>query len=77
MFGSQAKGVATKNSDIAVIVRKIGKGEDYVNNKILLKKLSRNLSDNIEPILLEEKDLKKGSRSIMGYEVKEHGILIK
>ena len=32
--------------------------------------------DVIEPILLEEKDLKEGMASIMGNEVRKHGILV-
>lgn len=79
LYGSQATGKAHKYSDIdlAIIVNKAGRGKEYFDKTTKLLKWTSNVDNRIEPLLLENKDLKVGSRSMMGYEVKKHGILIK
>jgi predicted nucleotidyltransferase len=78
LFGSHAKGKATKNSDIdiAVIANKLPRGRNYLNKKMQLLELTLYTDSRIEPILLEESDLIEKSASIMGYEIKNHGILM-
>ncbi len=78
LFGSQALGTAHENSDIdiAVVMKNLSKGKSYMERKMDLRKLTRNVDTRIEPVLLEEKDLNKKEPSIMGYEVLRHGILV-
>lgn len=78
LFGSQARGMAHENSDIdiAVIMDNLPKGKNYMERKMDLRKLTRNIDTRIEPVVLEEKDLDKKEPSIMGYEILKHGILI-
>lgn len=56
LYGSYAKGTATKDSDIdiAVIVRQMP--EDYLCTMAMLWKLTRGVSDDIEPVLLTAED---------------------
>ena len=78
LFGSYAKGKAGKYSDIdiAVVAGKLPRGRSYLDKKMRLLELTLQTDSRIEPILLEEIDLKEKSSSIMGYEVKKHGILV-
>jgi len=78
LFGSYAKGKASKDSDIdiAVVAGKLPRGRGYLDKKMRLLELTLQADSRIEPILLEEIDLKGKSASIMGYEVKKHGILV-
>ncbi len=78
LFGSQATGKAHEYSDIdvAVIMSKLPRGRGYLNKKMRLWELTIGADSRIEPTLLEEKDLKKDSISIMGEEVRKHGILL-
>ena len=52
LYGSYARGTATKDSDIdiAVVVRQLP--EDYLHTVATLWKLTRGVSDDIEPVLL-------------------------
>ncbi|MBN1258539.1 nucleotidyltransferase domain-containing protein [Candidatus Peregrinibacteria bacterium] len=78
LFGSYAKGKAKKDSDIdiAVVASKLPRGRNYLDKKMRLLELTLQTDSRIEPILLEEDDLKGKTASIMGYEVKKHGILV-
>jgi len=78
LFGSYAKGKARKHSDIdiAVVASRLPRGRDYLDKKMRLWVLTLQTDSRIEPILLEEADLKEKTASIMGYEVKKHGILV-
>ncbi len=60
LFGSHAKGTATKNSDIdiAVIVDKIE--TDYLSVVAKLWGLTREVNDEIEPVLLFANDVESG-----------------
>ena len=56
LYGSHAKGTATKDSDIdiAVVVDKIS--GDYLDTMSTLWKLTRYVDHDIEPVLLTEAD---------------------
>lgn len=60
LYGSYAKGSATKDSDIdiAVIVDQIP--EDYLSTMSLLWKLTRSVNMDIEPVLLTKADTASG-----------------
>lgn len=60
LFGSFARGNATDNSDIdiAVIVEKIN--DDFLATSKMLNKLTRNIDNRIEPVLLENNDDRSG-----------------
>ena len=60
LYGSQAKGTATKDSDIdiAVVVDKVS--DDYLDVMAQLWKLGRTVSHDIEPVLLSNDDLDSG-----------------
>lgn len=77
LFGSYAKDKAQKDSDIdvAIIANKTGSGKAYLNKKMKLWELTIDVDTRIEPILIEEKDLKNGS-TIMGNEIKKYGIRV-
>lgn len=72
LFGSYSKGTATENSDIdiAVIVEKIE--NDYLNETAALYKLTREIDDRIEPILLEKGEDKSGFMN----EIQKTGIVL-
>ncbi len=79
LFGSQATGNAKKYSDIdiAVVVTNAGRGRKYLNNKFLLRRITPSVDTRIEPILLEEREFKRGEESLMAAEVKKHGIRVR
>lgn len=60
LYGSQAKGTATKDSDIdiAVVVRETP--ADYLSVMATLWKLTRKINDAIEPVLLTLDDERSG-----------------
>ena len=60
LYGSYAKGTATKDSDIdiAVVVNQIP--GDYLDAVSVLWKLTRSVSQEIEPVLLTPDDQKSG-----------------
>ena len=72
LFGSYAKGNASKDSDVdvAVIVSKIS--GDYFSTRPLLWKIRREIDDRIEPVLIEKCHDDSGFLS----DVMEHGIII-
>lgn len=78
LYGSYASGKAGKHSDIdiAVIVKKAGRGRKYLDNKTRLWRITPEVDHRIEPILLEESELKAGQESILGSEVKKRGIRV-
>ena len=60
LYGSYAKGTATKDSDIdiAVVVDKIP--GDYLNTMTTLWRLTRSVNHDIEPVLLTASDDESG-----------------
>ena len=60
LYGSQAKGTATKDSDIDIAVVVDDVPDDYLNVMALLWKLGRTVSHDIEPVLLSNDDLDSG-----------------
>ncbi|MDY3691910.1 MAG: nucleotidyltransferase domain-containing protein [Dysosmobacter sp.] len=60
LYGSYAKGTATKDSDIdiAVVVDKIP--GDYLNTMTTLWRLTRSVNHDIEPVLLTTADDESG-----------------
>ena len=78
LFGSYANGKPHEWSDIdvAVVVEKVPRGRGYLDEKMKLWTLTTEADSRIEPILLEENDLKESEASIMGAEILKHGILI-
>lgn len=77
-FGSYATGKANEYSDIdvAVVVGRIPRGKGFLDKKMSLWRYTHKVDSRIEPILLEERDLKEEAMSIMGDEVRKHGILV-
>lgn len=79
LYGSYASGKAKEHSDIdvAVVVEKVPRRfEAHMEKKMDLRKLGCRIDTRIEPILLEEKDIIRGEATIMGEEVRKHGILV-
>lgn len=78
LFGSYATGKAHEHSDIdvAVVVGRAPSGKGYLDKKQSLWRCTHKVDSRIEPILLEEKDLTEKEASIMGDEVRRHGILV-
>lgn len=78
LFGSHATGKTHEYSDIdvAVVVDRLPRGRGYLDKKMRLWELTTEADRRIEPILLEEDDLKKDDISIMGGEIREYGILV-
>ena len=60
LYGSHAKGTATKDSDIdiAVVVDRIT--GDYLTTMASLWKLTRSINEEIEPVLLTAEDSESG-----------------
>ena len=60
LYGSQARGTATRDSDIdiAVVVDRLP--DDYLETLSLLWKLTRYVSQEIEPVLLSGEDDESG-----------------
>ncbi len=72
LFGSHAKGLAGKDSDmdVAIIVDKLQ--GDFFSTRPLLWKLRRQIDDRIEPIILERQNDESGFLS----EIEKYGIQI-
>lgn len=77
LFGSYAKGEATKYSDldVAIVSEKTAKGEEYMKEKGRMCGAAAEVDGRIEPHWIEEADLRKKS-TIMAREVAKTGILI-
>lgn len=60
LYGSYAKGTAREDSDIDVAVVFNGFKGDWLDASAKLWKLRRNISDDIEPILLDHKNDESG-----------------
>lgn len=56
LYGSQAKGTAHKDSDIDIAVVVDELPGDYLKTMATLWKLTRSVAQEIEPVLLTEKD---------------------
>ncbi len=79
LFGSHAVGKAGADSDIdvAVVVSHLPMGKGYLDKKMRLWELAPKADGRIEPILLEECEVDDPhDLSIMGDEVRKHGILV-
>lgn len=72
MFGSHAKGLAGKDSDMGVAIIVDTRQGDYFSISPLLWKLRRQIDDRIEPIILERQNGDSGFLS----EIEKHGIRI-
>jgi len=74
LFGSYAKGYPNKNSDIdvALVVEHLDEGYDFFETEPLLWKLTRQVDDRIEPVLIAR------DTDYAGFfdEIKNTGILI-
>ena len=60
LYGSHANGNSSENSDIDIAVVVDELTEDYLSVAKLLWELTRNISDEIEPVLLTPKDAESG-----------------
>lgn len=76
LFGSYAKGKASKHSDIDVAVVVQSKNQDLFATQLKLKRLAPKVDARIEPIILEKSDFKKDSITIMAHEVQTTGIIV-
>lgn len=78
LYGSYATGKAHEHSDIdvAVVFGNLKRGKGYLDKTMKIRHLSCQIDPRIEPILLAEKDLKRDQATIMGNEVRKHGILV-
>jgi len=72
LFGSYAKGTASKDSDMDVAVVVDSLQGDYFLIRPLLWKIRREIDDRIEPVLLEKQHDDSGFLS----EIKKYGIQI-
>lgn len=72
LFGSYAKGTASKDSDMDVAVVVDSLQGDYFLIRPLLWKVRREIDDRIEPVLLEKQHDDSGFLS----EIKKYGIQI-
>lgn len=72
LFGSHAKGLAGKDSDMDVAVIVDDLQGDYFSTRPLLWRLRRQIDDRIEPIILERQHDESGFLS----EIKKYGIQI-
>jgi len=79
LFGSYAERGTRKDSDIdvAVVVKKLNKGETKIEKEMSLWKLTPQIDLRIEPIVLEEQDFQRGHYSIMAHQVEKYGVLVK
>lgn len=78
LFGSQAKGKAGVFSDIdvAVVSKRPGRGKTYLSQKMKLWKAAVDVDTRIEPVLLSIEDIEESTASIIGDEVRKHGIRV-
>ena len=60
LYGSQSKGAATRDSDIDIAVVVDQLPGDYLESLSLLWKLTRSVSEEIEPVLLSSRDTESG-----------------
>ncbi len=77
VFGSQTTGKAHQDSDIDIAVMVKRRSKYSLEKQMLLRRFAINVDTRIEPILLEEREFKRGEESIMASEVKKHGILVR
>ena len=74
LFGSHAKGSPNKDSDIdvALVVERLNEDYDFFETEPLLWKLTRQVDDRIEPVLIAHDNDYTGFLD----EIKQTGILI-
>ncbi len=77
VYGSQATGKAHEDSDIDIAVVVKRRSKYSLEKLMLLHRFAINVDTRIEPILLEEREFKRGEESIMAAEVKKHGIRVR
>lgn len=73
IFGSHVKGTQNKWSDLDVCVVSPIFGADRLSERVLLTKISRNISDSIEPHPMDQNDL--GDKfNPLSNEIRDYGI---
>ena len=77
VFGSQATGNARKDSDIDIAVVVKRRSKFSLEKQMLLRRFAIKVDTRIEPILLEEREFKRGEESIIATAVKRHGIQVR
>lgn len=77
LFGSHVSGKAKEYSDIdvAIIVDHIKSDKEYMDKKMQLWEFTTEIDAVVEPFLIEKEDFKMNG-TMMGSEVKKHGILV-
>jgi len=75
VFGSHVKGTQNKWSDLDVCVVSPIFGVDRLSERVLLTRISRNISDNIEPHPMCQKDL-DDKFSPLSNEIRSYGVKI-
>lgn len=75
LFGSYAKGLAKKDSDIDVCVVSPSFGGDYFGEMVRLRKLSLNIDSRIEPVPFLPEDL-NDKYSTLASEIRKYGVLL-
>lgn len=73
LFGSYAKGRATPDSDIDVVVVSNQFGQDTAEEMMLLRKIALKVDSHIEPVPLSPDDL-SDKYSSFSQEIKRYGI---
>lgn len=73
LFGSWAKGKATKDSDIDVCLVSPSFGRDYIQEMVELRKISLSIDSRIEPIPLTIKDF-NDPLATLASEIRKHSI---
>ena len=73
LFGSYAKGRATPDSDIDVVVVSNQFGQDAAEEMMLLRKIALKVDSHIEPVPLSPDDL-SDKYSSFSQEIKRYGI---
>lgn len=68
LFGSYAKGKASKNSDIDVAVISPDFGRDYLEEAVMLKEISEYVNLDISPRPYSLEEYKKGKRGQFIYD---------
>ena len=75
LFGSYAKGMAHKDSDIDICIISPIFGKDYFDEAVKLRFLSHKVDSRIEPVPFNPTDM-QDKYSTLATEIKKHGILL-
>lgn len=76
LFGSYAKGVAGKDSDIDIAIVSAQFGRDPIKEMMFLRRLALQVDSHIEPIPLSPVGL-ADSYSSFSHEIRTHGIPVR